>query len=184
MTSIARIAPITPNSLEAGQRQLYETLARGPRGPKIVQPDGSLFGPFNVLLLSPQAGDRMQALGLAVQRETELSARAREATILAVAHRRACHLEWDAHRPVALDAGLTDADIMAIAEDSPPPDADDTTRTALSLAGILLDRRSIDDDEFARFATVLGERQVLETCLLVGYYDALCNLFALFGLDD
>lgn len=183
MTTTPRIARLTPDLLDEEQKQLYDTLVQGPRGPRILQPDGSLFGPFNVLLLSPQAGDRMQALGLAVQRETTLSAATREAVILTVAHRRGCRPEWDAHRPMARDAGVTEADIDAIAAGLALPDVDDVTRAALSLAADLLERRGLGAAEYAASVETLGERRVLEVCLLVGYYEALCNLFTVFGLD-
>jgi 4-carboxymuconolactone decarboxylase len=183
MTTAPRITRFTPDLLDEGAKHLYDTLVQGPRGPRILQPDGSLSEPFNVLLLSPRAGDRMQALGLAVQRETTLPAAAREAVILTVVHSRGCRPEWEAHSPSALDAGVTEADLDAIAAGGALPDADDVTCAATALAAGLLERRGPDAAEYPAAIESLGERRVLEVCLLVGYYEALCNLFTVFGLD-
>ena len=181
-TTEPRVPQLTPDRLDADQKQLYDTLVEGPRGSRIVLPDGSLFGPFNLLLLSPQVGDRLQALGLAVQRETKLPAATREAVILSVVHRRESRSEWNAHRPMAINAGLTEADIEAIQAGEVPPDVDKGTRAALALTAAQLARRPGNDPAYEAAVQALGDRRALEVCLLAGYYESLCSVLVLFAL--
>jgi len=179
-----RIGRFTPEVRDEAQQRLFDTLVGGPRGPGIIQDDGALFGPFNAFMLDPTIGDRVQALGLAVQSADALPPAMREAVILSVAGRRSCRGEWEAHRPRALAAGLTEADVQAIATGHLPGVADEEIRTALALAGAQMDHRPLDDAAYRGAVDVLGERRVFEVWALVGYYDALCGLFTLFRLDD
>jgi alkylhydroperoxidase family enzyme len=133
----------------------------------------ALAGPFltynNVLLQRPA-----------------LEPRLRELMILRVAWRTRSAYEWLQHVRIAASAGFTPAEVDAIAHGA--DDADDNQWSPLEadlLAATdqLLDRYRVDSDTWARLATQLDERQLVELVFVVGTYTGLAMAFNSFGLE-
>lgn len=179
-----RLSGLTPSTRSPEEEELFRTLVEGPRGKGIVLADGSLFGPFNAMLRSPGIGDRLQALGLALHGPDALPAVLREVVILTVVGRRECIHEWNAHRPRAVAAGVSEEDLTAIETGGSPTDANEQTRLALELAHAQLEHRDVEESLYGRAIELLGERRVFELTALVGYYDGICSIITIFHLDD
>lgn len=167
----------TPNELDPARRELYETITGGPRaaGPSLfalVDEDGRLNGPFNAMLLAPELGQALQALGAAIRYRSSLSARVREMAILAVAARWDCAFELRAHEAVGRAAGLTEDELSALRGGSAPELADPAEAAAMSLVMALLDGDA-DEGTYGHAVSVGGERMVFELSTLVGYYATL-----------
>ena len=118
-----RLPDLTPAELGDAQRALREQILGGPRGSgpqhfPLVQADGSLTGPFGVMLHEPALGAPLQELGSAIRYATGLSARTREIAILAVASATGSTFEAYAHERVGRAAGLTDDELAALADGS------------------------------------------------------------------
>ena len=67
-----RIRPLAPSELTAEQSALYAAITGGPRaqGPQhfaLTAEDGSLRGPFDLMLRSPAVGTAQQELGAAIR---------------------------------------------------------------------------------------------------------------------
>ena len=59
---MSRLPVLTPDTLTPEQKQVYDTIAGDKRRQKtrrfrMMKEDGTLTGPFNALLYSPQVGD-------------------------------------------------------------------------------------------------------------------------------
>lgn len=179
----ARIEPLAPAALDGQQRALYERITAGPRagGPiRLKEADGTLTGPFGLMLLAPEVGAALSGLGEAIRYRSSLSDRVREIAILAVAvHRRASY-EWYAHERVARGVGLTDGDLDALrARDSErwtDPAERAAHRVALELAG----DHGLSDATYAGAAEALQVAGLAELTALVGYYDTLSLLMSVF----
>jgi 4-carboxymuconolactone decarboxylase len=175
--STSRIAKLTPGSLSAEQREVYDAIAGGRRaqGPqlfRLVDADGGLEGPFNAFLLQPALGDALQAVGSAVRYETSLSDRAREIAILVVSVHWDSAFEWYAHEAVGRHVGLTDDELEALGKrryDAFSGDEQVVARTT----HLLVDEGDLHDEAYAEALAVLGEAGVFELLTLVGYYAAL-----------
>ena len=109
-----RLPDLTPAEPRSdAQRALREQILGGPRGSgpqhfPLVREDGSLTGPFGVML--HEAGARRPVAGARLRRiryATGLSARTREIAILAVASVPCSAFEAYAHERVGRAAGLT-----------------------------------------------------------------------------
>jgi 4-carboxymuconolactone decarboxylase len=77
-----RLPRLTPERLDQEQQAVYAAIAGGPRaaGPQafpLTGADGSLNGPFGVMLHAPSVGAPLQDLGSAIRYRTGLSARVR-----------------------------------------------------------------------------------------------------------
>ena len=173
--SAPRLSPLTPDALDAEQRALYDAIrtsprAEGPLGRSLTRDDGSLVGPFDAWLRSPVLGVLLEKVGMALRTDTLVPAAAREAAILVVARAWSADFEWWAHRRAALDAGLTEGAIEAIAHRRPPPTDDPAVSAAHEVATELVHKRALQASTLEQAKTVLGERGLVEVVMTVGVY--------------
>jgi 4-carboxymuconolactone decarboxylase len=89
-----RFKPLTAGELTPEQKTLVEHLLSGERG--------TLNGPFNVLLRSPEMGDRAQMLGAYIRFHTTVPTKLNEFAILITARALNVQYEWAAHHKNAL----------------------------------------------------------------------------------
>ncbi|MDH2443180.1 carboxymuconolactone decarboxylase family protein [Amnibacterium sp. CER49] len=182
-----RIPRLRPDELDPAQRALHDAVASGPRasGPQhfaLTDADGGLLGPFNALLLSPELGGALQAVGAAVRFAADLTPRVREAAILLVAAAEDCAFERHAHEAVGRASGLTDAELAALRAGDLPGGADDDEAAHLRVTRALL-HGDVDDALWAGDAARIGARAVFELSTLVGYYRTLALQLRVFRVD-
>jgi 4-carboxymuconolactone decarboxylase len=182
-----RLAKILPAALDAVQREVYDTIAGGPRARgtqlfRLVDDEGGLEGPFNAFLLQPRLGDALQGLGSAVRYATTLPDRAREIAILVVADEHRSGFEWYAHEAIGRHVGLTSDELEALRERR--FDAfDDEERVVAVTAHALVSRGDLDDQEFNAASHLLGLPRLFELLTLVGYYAALALQLRVFRVQ-
>ena len=173
-----RLPHLPPDQLRPDQRALHDAIAEGPRaaGPQLFElldDQGRLNGPFGVMLHSPAIGGALQELGTAIRYRSVLGDRLREMAILAVASSWASEFEQYAHEPLARSAGLTDAEVAALAAGA-ALDLDDPAEAAgLRIVRALLARADLTDEEYDEGRRLLGEQALVELTALVGYYATL-----------
>jgi 4-carboxymuconolactone decarboxylase len=184
-----RLTRLHPPFADPHRQALYAALVGGRRGVgpqafELMAPDGSLVGPFGLMLQVPHLGGPLEELGAAVRFATSLSDRAREVAILTVAAVTDSDFEQYAHTRVGRAAGLTDDDLTAIRTSSfAEADGHDPREVmAHRVAARLAARETLDDDAYASAVTVLGEQGLLELVVLVGYYAMLAQLMGVFGV--
>ena len=185
-----RLRALTPDELSPAQRVVYDGITGGDRlkGAQhfpVVAQDGSLTGPFGIMLHAPGVGDALQQLGTAIRYRTRLTARIREIAILMVGS--ALHSEYEswAHERVARAIGFTEDELARLSQGTFEA-SDAAERAAADLCGTLLAGGAIADGEFDRYAQTLGVEAVIELTALVGYYRTLAQLLAVFdiGIPD
>lgn len=158
-----RFPALTWEQLTAGQRTMVDDLLAGKRG--------SLNGPFNVLLRSPDMGNRAQKLGEYVRFGTSVPRRLNEMAILLTATWWSSQYEWYAHKPLAIDAGLSAAVIDDIQAGRRPSRMQRDEEVVYNFSTELRDHRRVSDDTFKAAVGVLGERGVVDLVGVMGYYD-------------
>lgn len=183
-----RLPDLTPGELDDAQRALRSRIVGGPRGSgpqhfPLERGDGSLTGPFGVMLHEPALGAPLQELGSAIRYATGLSARTREIAVLAVAAATGSAFEAWAHERVGRAVGLTDAEVAALADGS-FTSADPHERAAHDFCLRLLDDAGpgarLDDETYAACDAALGTTTMTELVVLVGYYRTLAQLLDVF----
>jgi 4-carboxymuconolactone decarboxylase len=185
---VSRMRGLTPAELSPAQSELYASIAGGARatGPQhfaLVNPDGSLAGPFNALLLAPALGDALQKLGAAVRYQTALTDRSREIAILIVATHWNSAFERMAHESVGRAAGLTEAELSALRSGELPL-LHDAHEFACARATHALVAGDIDDVLWAELRETLTEATLFELSTLVGYYGTLALQLRVFRVDE
>jgi 4-carboxymuconolactone decarboxylase len=130
-------------------------------------------GPFNALLRTPRVGELSQQLGNAIRFSSGLSGRLREVATLMAGRAWTSTYEWYAHARYALDEGIDEAVVAAIAahrrpdlDAMPPEDA-----MVWRVADELLYTRRVTDATYAEALAVLGERRLLSAATIAAYYE-------------
>lgn len=185
---MSRLPGFTPDQLDPAQRALYDAIANGPRrqgtrSAALVDEAGRLAGPFNAMLLSPNIGERVQALGAALRYASTMTGRAREIATLIVARDADGRYEWQAHAALGRAAGLEDGEIEAIKAGT-WSFADATEQTVAEVTREVLDQGDLTDTRYAEVAATLGEATLFELLTLIGYYRLLALQLRVFGVDD
>jgi 4-carboxymuconolactone decarboxylase len=190
---MTRLSYVDCDSLTPEQKELYDSIASGPRAAKrrsLVDAQGHLTGPFNAYLHAPALGKHWSAIGEALRFKSTLDRRLFELAILVVAvHWRSGH-EWAAHSGLARAEGVSDAMIAAILAGEPPVFAKRDEEIVYAFAHELVSERRVGEAAYKAAAALLGEKQLVELVNALGYYIALAAMLNVFdvhppaGLED
>src|ERR1700723_4784626 len=96
-----RFKPLTYETMTPEQRKMTDDVLSGARG--------SMAGPYNVLLRSPEMGDLAQKYGAYLRFHSSVPKKLNEFAILITARHWNSQYEWYAHHKYALQAGLNPA---------------------------------------------------------------------------
>jgi 4-carboxymuconolactone decarboxylase len=159
-----RLAPIPLEEMTPEQRKAAEAIMSGPRK--------GLRGPFNAWLRSPELADRYQRVGEYLRFHSSLDTRLNEMAIIMTAAHWRSPFEWYAHAPLALNAGLGDDTVAAIARGERPTDMKPDEAILWDFCTQLREKRTVDDATYAAAVAAWGERGVVDLIAVNGYYDA------------
>jgi 4-carboxymuconolactone decarboxylase len=157
-----RFKPLTYEQMTPEQKAMTDHILSGPRG--------SMGGPFNVLLRSPEMGDLVQQLGAYVRFRSSIPRKLNEMAILMTARHWTAQYEWYAHKSLALQAGLNPAIVDAIAAGRKPSDMPAEEAIVYSFCTELLDTKQVSDPTFQSAVKAFGERGVVDLIGVSGYY--------------
>src|SRR5579863_4834996 len=183
-----RLATLSSDTMTPEQVGLYREILSGPRGqgPRAILLDtgaGGLAGPFNTMLYAPEVGHALQELGAAIRFRTQLTPRIREMAILVVAQAWNSDYERTSHELIGRDAGLTDPEIQALRSGAGPGFADEQEQVAYQVVRALTGPADLDNNQYDRAVSVLGEQSLVELSTLVGYYATLALQLRIFRVD-
>ena len=162
-----RFKPLDLNKLDAPQRAMIHDILAGPRA--------SLNGPFNVLLRSPDLGNRLQAVGEYLRFKTSLPRAVNEFAIVTVAREWTAQYEFLAHKKYALAAGVKEEALDDIAMGRTPKMTPDQ-QAVWSFIKELDSTHQVSDSTFDNVKQRFGERGVVDLISLMGYYHTMSML--------
>ncbi len=157
-----RFHPLLASELTPEQKALVEHLLSGERG--------TLNGPFNVMLRSPEMGDLAQKLGAYIRFHTTVPTRLNEFAILITARALNVQYEWYAHHKNALAAGLDPAVIDAIAAGKRPAKMQPDEEAVYNFTSELVNTHQVSDAAFHAAVDKFGEKMVVDLIGVIGYY--------------
>lgn len=161
-----RMPLMAPTAMSPAQRTAADALIAGPRK--------AVFGPFVPLLRSPELMSRIGKVGEYLRFESLLEARIRELVICRVARQVSNQFEWLMHAPLALQAGVLQSTLDAIAAGRQPRGMAADEAVALDFTSELLQQHGSSDATYAEAVTSFGEQGVVELTSLVGYFVMVC----------
>jgi 4-carboxymuconolactone decarboxylase len=177
---MSRLATLTPDALTAAQRRAYDEIValraqvpeshRGIYQPLTPQSDGSLSGPFNAWLRTPEIGTLLVALGGALRFRTTLPPRLIELAILVAAREWTAQYEWAAHARFAERAGVGAEIIEAIRTRRTPSLPKPDEAAVYGFVTELLRSHGVSDATYQRALGAVGEPGIVELIALLGFY--------------
>jgi 4-carboxymuconolactone decarboxylase len=167
-----RFRPLNSDELTPAQKVLVEHVLAGERG--------TLNGPFNVTLRSPEMGDLAQQLGAYLRFHSSVPNRLKEFAIIMTARYWTSQYEWSAHKKLALAAGLKPTVIEAVAAGARPATMAADEEAVYNFAHELLYTKEVSDAIFKAAVDKFGERGVVDLTGTIGYY---CFVSMMLNID-
>jgi 4-carboxymuconolactone decarboxylase len=162
-----RFKPLDLNRLDPEQNAMIHGILAGSRT--------SLNGPFNILLRSPDLGNRLQAVGEYLRFKTSLPHAINEFAIVTVAREWTAQYEFFAHKKLALVAGVKEEVVDDIAAGRTPKMTPDQ-QAVWTFIKELDSTHQVSDSTFDNVKQRFGERGVVDLISLVGYYHTMSML--------
>ncbi len=137
------------------------------------------------LVNSPNAARAFTGVGQFIRYGSKLDPRLRELAILQVGWLARSPYEWSHHVKIGHDFGVTDGDIRAMIDETAgkATPLDDLTRTVLLAAREMTDLGGMTDATFATLQSALGNEQVVDLTLTIGFYNAVVRVLATLQID-
>ncbi len=157
-----RFKPLTYEQMTPEQKTLADHVMAGERG--------SMNGPYNVFLRSPEMGDLAQKFGAYERYHSTIPHKLNEFAILITGRFWNSQYEWYAHHQYALKAGLGPAVIDAVAAGRTPTSMQPDEEIVYNFCHELLYTRQVSDAHFKAAVDRFGERGVVDLIGVMGYY--------------
>ncbi|MGZ9710712.1 carboxymuconolactone decarboxylase family protein [Glaciimonas sp. GNP009] len=138
-----------------------------------------LSGPYNVMLRSPVFADRMKRLLDYLRFETSLPKRLNEFAILIQGRLWTSQVEWFAHYPLALKAGLPASVADDLKANIRPRGMQPNEEVVYDVCMTISEHHEISDALFNRAKAILGEQQLVDLVAVSGTYVTVAMLLSL-----
>jgi 4-carboxymuconolactone decarboxylase len=129
-----------------------------------------LGGPYNPLLRSPLLADRMVKLLDYLRFNTSVPRRLNEFAILIQARLWTSQVEWVAHYPLAIKAGLSESVAADLKEGRRPAAMQPDEALVYDFSMELATKHVVSDATFARAKALMSEQQIVDLIAVSGTY--------------
>ena len=163
-------------ALSMEQLHIYQK----PLGEQIMKVSSvGLGGPYNTLLRSPVLGQRMFDLLYYLRWTSSLSLRLVEFAILIVGRHWRSQVEWFAHAPIAIKAGLRPEIIADLKAQKRPDNMQADEAAAYDFLSELMATHCVSDATFAQAKQIFDEQQIVDLTTVAGTYITIAMLLAM-----
>jgi alkylhydroperoxidase family enzyme len=137
------------------------------------------------LVNSPKAARAFHTEGNYIRFGSKLDERLRELAILQVGWLARSPYEWSHHVKLGLGFGVSEADIQALIDDTAgkPTGLDALTRLVLLAAREMTNNGAMTDATFAKLQVELGNEQVVDLTLTIGFYNGVVRVLGTLAID-
>jgi 4-carboxymuconolactone decarboxylase len=129
-----------------------------------------ITGPYNMMLRSPVMGQRMFNLLDYLRFNTSVPRRLNEFAILIQARLWTSQLEWTAHYPLAIKAGLSEGVANDLKEGKRPASMQPDEAAAYDLCMELSTNHVVSDATFKKARDIFSDQQVVDLIAVSGIY--------------
>jgi 4-carboxymuconolactone decarboxylase len=158
-----RFRPLKYEEMTAAQKTMIDHLLSGERG--------GTGGPFNVTLRDPEMGDLAQNLGAYLRFHSSLPRKLNEFAIVLTGRYWSSQYEFYAHRPLAIQAGMSSSVIDAVAAGRRPTGMRPDEEAVYNFSTELQNTHQVSDATFRAVVDQFGERGAVDLIAVQGYYN-------------
>src|SRR5580700_7799298 len=166
-----RFPQLTMDQLNEQQRPLGEEIMKISRV--------GLGGPYNPMLRSPVFAQKMFDLLYYLRWQTSVPLKLNEFAILIVGRQWRSQVEWFAHEPLAIKAGLAPAIVAELKANRRPANMPPEEAAVYDFVTELTTRHAVCDETFSRAKAALGEQQVVDLTAVAGTYTTIAMILAM-----
>ena len=140
---------------------------------------------FKALANSPKAARAFSGLGGYIRYGSKLDPRLRELAILQVGWLARSPYEWSHHIKLGHDFGVSDEDVQALIDDTAgkPTSLNPLSKLVLLGAREMTTDGAMTEATFAALQAALGNEQVVDLTLTIGFYNAVVRVLATLQID-
>jgi len=157
-----RFKPLTYEQMTPEQKKMTD-IAVAQRG---------TGGSFNISVRDPDGGQLFFDMGDRVRFHMSVPDKLKELAIIITARYWGAQFEWLAHRRAAVQAGLSEEKVKAIAEGKRPVGMSADEEAVYNFITELYKTKRASDATFAAVKNIVGERGVVDLIVSAGYYQA------------
>jgi 4-carboxymuconolactone decarboxylase len=151
-----------------------------PLGEQIVKVSSvGLGGPYNPMLRSPVFGQKMFDLLYYLRWQTSVPLKLNEFAILIIGRQWRSQVEWFAHAPLAIKAGLSPDIVNELKANKRPSNMTPEESVVYDFVTELTTARVVSDETFNRAKQLLGEQQVVDLTAVAGTYITVAMILAM-----
>lgn len=169
-----RLPVLTENEMTPPQKELAD---------RITARRGAVRGPFRVWLHSPQMCERAESLGAFARFDCSLPEHLRELTLLLAARNWDAQYSWNAHVRTAIEAGVPEEAVQAIAERRTPDFGNERDQAFYEFCREILQDHFVRDETFARAHAHFGSQGLVDTIGALGNFTMLGMCLNAFQVD-
>lgn len=166
-----RFPQLTLDQLDDRQRPLAEQIMK-------VSAVG-LGGPYNSLLRSPVLGQKMFDLLHYLRWQTSVPLKLNEFAILIIGRQWRSQIEWFAHAPLAIKAGLSPTIVAELKANKRPLNMPPEESVVFDFVTELTTRHVVSNATFNRAKDLLGEQQLVDLTAVAGTYFTIAMILAM-----
>jgi 4-carboxymuconolactone decarboxylase len=166
-----RFPQLTIDQLSDQQRPLGEQIMK-------VSSVG-LGGPYNPMMRSPVLGQKMFDLLYYLRWQTSLPLKLNEFAILIIGRQWRSQVEWFAHAPLAVKAGLSPEIVEDLKRNKRPSSMPAEEAIVYDFVTELTTKHEVSDETFARARQLLGEQQTVDLTAVAGTYITIAMILAM-----
>jgi 4-carboxymuconolactone decarboxylase len=163
-----RLGPIHEAVMSEAQRVAAQELCATPRA--------SVFGPFTVMLRSPEVLNHAQRLGNYLRFNSILPVKLREMAMLIAGRHWQQPFVWYVHEPVARQKGVSDEIVRGIAEARRPSTMTTEETEIYDFCTELFASKRVSDASYDPVLQRFGEQGVVELVAVMGYFGLLAMM--------
>ncbi len=136
-------------------------------------------GPYNLMLRSPVFGQKMFDLLYYLRWQTSMPLKLNEFAILIIGRQWRSQVEWFAHAPLAIKAGLSPDIVADLKANKRPANMSPEEAAVYDFVNELTTTKAVSDATFSRAKQLLGEQQVVDLTAVSGTYVSLAMMLAM-----
>ena len=172
---MARLKDLARDEMNPEQQAVYDKVMASPRS--------GFNGPYKAWIRSPKLTAVAEQYGAFCRFQSSVSDRVREFAILVVARHWNADVEWWAHHPIAIKAGLDPHIAEAIKVGQRPEFVNRDEEITYDLITQLAETRRVSDATYASAIAEFGEVQLVELMAIIGNYFAVALTLNCFEIE-